>query len=861
MLRATKKKITYLNVACHSFVAIFYSFYRPLFPLKRNTRSPAPLKDGDAPGKRFNIPYIILFSLLFFMIHVSHAQTYFNGLEDSVFTAPWINVQLSDSGTAHTGNYCSINDGADPFGLGVEMPFPEGVKNKNTILKIEGWAQNMGGPGQAIYVICINENEKSWLWKGIDLSKGYPGKKKWYRFSNSLLIPANVTRNSVFKAYLWNRDKNDTIAIDDLKFEFSVFPNPTFIPKLKTESVGSPAGKENILFKNNFYQIEYNRDVKRISVLNKQGKRIINAIRFYSEREDEGNRSTEQPEWQLAKIKTGKEGTDILFFAENELFKIRLQINCSKNLPGINFIVNEKYLEHHQVIRESLVLESNVDVTEILRANRISDTGDFQTEYWLDKEGVIFSKDTCTWLIYHSPEISSLQLNTSKKQLWVNLDYGKDHPFLHFPLNNDTTDQKMDWSESTYEKGDKRQFSFTVYAGVASGPLPRFMKGPAGFEATYIWTEHADFTDIRTNRAVYFGADTIKNAEVATGGFVKYGIPVTKSIFYNNPDSVTNTDDSGGLFTSLECSIITDPSFFVLLEQLYDHGNEICLHTPENSTSNRKRMKKALRFMRDNFGSPTWIDHGYNNHLENNREDLVCDATIKSSGNYLLKLWEKYGVNYFYNPYYEDYFTFDKWQFYNFLSKPYPGFGDFLPDPGYWKHPSRTGDIVHWPTKSVFYAPRESDWDYYFNDQVLEEFIANRSTEINHCYPARVNPAKGFWRYGPDSAIVAAPGFNATLERMAALKKAGRLNITTIKDFLDYQLAVENVKYELLPGGRVKITNGKDRMIKDLSFAVRAGTITVDGQKPEQKTTGGEIIFWFDLGPGESKVIEAKRYK
>ncbi|NOX84609.1 MAG: hypothetical protein GXO86_01385 [Chlorobi bacterium] len=805
-----------------------------------------------------SVKYQILILILIFLTAGIRAQQmiFLNNLEDSAYSAPWINVQLSDSGIAHTGNYCSINEGTtNPFGLGIEMRFPEGVKNKNTTLKIEGWAQNMGGPGLATFVICIEENGKSWFWKGIDLFAGSPEKNKWYKFSDSLLIPANVTKNSVFKAYLWNRAKNDTIAVDDLKIEFSRFPNPSYIPKLQPEKVNTSPDSNHVLFKNNFYQVEYDPGRKIISVLNGNGKRIIDAIRFYSKREVDGNILTNQPEWEKVSVKNGKKGTEILSKTGDKLSDFQLKLICKPGNPAIEFIINEKYNTVQEIIREAVVLESSVEIGEVYRANRLSDTGNFQNQYWLDKEGVKFDDSTGSWLIYHTPDVSSLQLNTDKKQLWVNLDYEKDHPFLHFPLNNDTTDEKMDWSRSTYKKGIKKQFAFTVYTGIVAGALPRFMKNPAGFEAAYIWTEHADFTDIRTNRAVYFGADTIKNAEDATGGFVKYDIRVTKSVFYDNPDSVTNTKDSDGLFNGPECSIITDPSFFVLLEQLNNRGNEICLHTPENKTSNRKRMKKALRFMRENFGSPTWIDHGYNNHLENNREDLVCDATIKESGNYLLKLWRKYGVNYFYNPYYEDYFTFARWQFYYFLSKPYVGFGDFLPDPGYWKHPSRTGNIVHWPTKGVLYAPRESDWDYYFNDQVLEEFISGRGVEINHCYPPRVNPEKGFWRYGSDSTVIASPGFNKTLERMAGLKKAGRLNVTTIKDFLDYQLAVEKVKYEILTDGRVKVTNGGDKTIKNLSFAVRADTVTVDGQIPRQKTAGGDIIFWFDLGAGESKVI------
>lgn len=60
-----------------------------------------------------------------------------------------------------------------------------------------------------------------------------------------------------------------------------------------------------------------------------------------------------------------------------------------------------------------------------------------------------------------------------------------------------------------------------------------------------IWTEHADYTDLQTQRAVNFGADTIEHATQARGGFVANKIPVTKSVFFSNPENVSNADRTG----------------------------------------------------------------------------------------------------------------------------------------------------------------------------------------------------------------------------------------------------------------------------------------------------------------------------
>jgi len=505
-------------------------------------------------------------------------------------------------------------------------------------------------------------------------------------------------------------------------------------------------------------------------------------------------------------------------------------------------------------VRQAVVVDASQDIAEVYRANRKSDTTNFQTEYWLGHEGVSFGKGDNSLTTYHNSDISSMQLLTLKNQLWINLDYEKDHPFFQFPLNNDSTDWKVDWSCSKYEKKAKKNYQFSFFAGSKTESLPRFMKNPNGFLATYIWTEHADFTDIRTNRAVYFGSEKITEADSATGGFVKYQIPVTKSIFYNNVDQVSNSKISGNAFQSLECSFLEDSDFQDFLFQLKKNKIEICLHTPEQFTTTRPQLETALAGMQKDFQSVSWIDHGDNNHLENNREDMVCDGTLKNSPYYAADLWKKYGLKYFWNSYYEDYLTFMNWGFPCSVEQPYSGFGDFFPNPDFWTN-TRTPGIWHWASKSVTYVENDGLWDYKFSDNILNNFVHDWGVGINHTYPAWVDPAKGFWVYATDSTLIAAKGFNRTLERMSKLKDEERLNVCTVEDFMDYQLALQLVSYQIQTDGRVKITNNGKGEIKDLAFATKGIAVTVDMLIPNQKMANGEIIFWFDLLPDETKLI------
>jgi len=178
-----------------------------------------------------------------------------------------------------------------------------------------------------------------------------------------------------------------------------------------------------------------------------------------------------------------------------------------------------------------------------------------------------------------------------------------------------------------------------------------------------------------------------------------------------------------------------------------------------------------------------------------------------------------------------------------------------MPKPDYWRHPTRSAEFIHWPTSTVLYIDNNDLWAYFFNDKNLEAFVNRWTVDMNHCYPAWVDPKKGFWTYDADSTIVAQLGFNATLEKMSVLKKGGQLNVTTVEAFLDYQLLIENVGYQVLPDGRIRITNNNNQDIKGLSFATKAKAVLVDRLKPTQKHFGNDLIFWFDLNAGDSRLI------
>ncbi len=648
-------------------------------------------------------------------------------------------------------------------------------------------------------------------------------------------------------------NQQHTVAIDDIKVQFEEFSNPSYLPDYK--QLEAESGMDKVLFSNSFYEIILDKEAKAISFVGKEGEAIAGNFSATDHLIVKGSDIALTTKFLFKGKQRTKDALVLKLIAKNKFTVKRLSIRCENRSPQLAFEIQETYRKELICNRSAVILQMEQPINEVMRANRKSDTNNFQQEYWLNKQGVLWGENSNSLLVYHTPGISSMQLDTEHNLLWINLDYEKDHPFLHFPLRNDTVDFMLDWSASINRKREKRKNHLELYLGVDATSLPRFMKNPSGYLATYIWTEHADFSNVQTNRATYYGSEKITDPDKASGGFVFYNIPVTKSVFYDNPNQITNAEISGGKFTGLESAIKTDTAFHRFLKQIGEKEIEIGLHTPEQFTTTPEQLEAALNFTKIHFDSKSWIDHGYNNLLYNNREDFMCDGLLKKSPFYAAEQWKRYGVKYFWNAYYEDYFTFKDWKFGSSIEPYFSGYGDFMPKPDFWPHPTRSGEFIHWPTSTVLYITSDGFWDYFFNDQNLNAFVENWSVEMNHCYPAWVDPKKGFWTYDADSNIVAQPGFNRTLEKMASLKNKGQLNVTTVKDFLDYQFLLENIDYQLLADGMVRVTNNNLQDVKGLSFATKANAVLVDRLKPAQKISGDNLIFWFDLKAGSSITI------
>ncbi len=669
-------------------------------------------------------------------------------------------------------------------------------------------------------------------------------------------------------------------------FGYKAAENPvSYLPQIDSMVANSASTDLNpIVIKNPAYQLQIDHTGK-ISVRTNDGELIVSSLTYYSKSDkDKGN-------WGLGNVDVrilNDSSTEINGTTPNSI--VKLVLICSKYLPKIDVKIETRYGANTILKREALVAAFAIPVSEVYTKNRKVDRDNFEAEYWLQKEGVRFGTNERSALIYHTPSVSSLQLETEKRLLFINLDYSLDHPFIRLPYQKDEGKRWVDLSEADYAIGSVRTNSFSINFGENPKTTPRLMLVPNGYKAGYVFTEHADGGDIRKQRAAYFGSEDITNAAKATGGFVGHKIPVTKSVFYTGPE----TAPGASIYEGEKISPLLN-----FLDQLHATGlYDLCLHTPENLSSTRETLETSIKFMKERYNTASWIDHGfYGGKI--NREAMVCDGLDSTSQFYAADIWKKYDTRYFWSPavemidnanwvsvsdnikrlkFYKAYVTLlqhylspkDLQQLSLFqaareLKKRHSyrtelntleyNSGNSRPTPLYWLHPTRTQQFYSWATNEEKYY---SDDDAKEEKEQLRNLINNQGIYINHGYFARNLAPVDKVLKSVNGKLVISPNFDKILSMMDGMRNDGDLYITTIADLMDYWIMLEKVTFEYLPGGAINVINGNKKAIKGLSIIMRAKDIRINGKIPSTKNVRDDTIFWFDIGPQQTVQLEVK---
>ena len=260
-----------------------------------------------------------------------------------------------------------------------------------------------------------------------------------------------------------------------------------------------------------------------------------------------------------------------------------------------------------------------------------------------------------------------------------------------------------------------------------------------------------------------------------------------------------------------------------------------------------------MRFMKKNFGTVTWIDHGYNNGPDKNREDMVCDGLLPDSPQYAAALWKENGVRYLWNAYYEEN-RMESLYFNGYFVQPYDGFGDALPNRQITTMPDGSDDFRLWSTPSTLEINLEEDWYYFFDSIRLQRLVDNHNVFITHIYPAWTDPWRAYWHYNDNGTAVAKPGFNFALSQIAHFRDEYKMLSTTVGKYLNYYESLLNVEYKVLDGNSVALTN-HGKTIEGLTLLC-THPITVKGKRTEVRKVDEGYLVWFTLKRNETVTIQ-----
>ncbi|MDD3638341.1 MAG: hypothetical protein PHN50_12175, partial [Bacteroidales bacterium] len=80
-----------------------------------------------------------------------------------------------------------------------------------------------------------------------------------------------------------------------------------------------------------------------------------------------------------------------------------------------------------------------------------------------------------------------------------------------------------------------------------------------------------------------------------------------------------------------------------------------------------------------------------------------------------------------------------------------------------------------------------------------------------------------------------------------------------VGELIQYHSQCRQLDYRPQTDGSIQITHHGSEPIHGLSFITRHKNISITNKTFQSRLTGNELIFWFDLQPGETVTIQPKR--
>lgn len=517
---------------------------------------------------------------------------------------------------------------------------------------------------------------------------------------------------------------------------------------------------------------------------------------------------------------------------------ICIAVSGNDNRKRLRFRVMVSAKRDVEVVLLAVELASRVKLASLLGANRrLVKSPRGSSVVWLERQGAYFGKGAASFFVQHVPNISSL--SARGRMLRFSLLSSEDRPM---PRRDDAQIVGYNLENPiSLVSGQKLTARWNVYAGFLPREIvvPGF--APNGHRAVHVWTEHGCQTVLEAHIASGLGSSEVRRAEEAVGGFVKFRIPLTKTIFIDNEDGELVFDPFQRLGERPQLSLREDPRFADYLDILSSQPQvEIGLHCCRPYSTHPEEYPERLKdFQR--YKPSVWIDHIWfrdDGTISGCREAASCEGRTHVSSYFSADILTSLGFRYFWSNGFEyrdarptgtllkNYLRhrryvaavrgLARWLLNRargrIAAEPIPSIPDLpgKPWPLYWCERTKTGrEAIYWTTASVNYPVVEGTrpvppGSAVYGAASIDELIARESVCVTHAYPSSSHGRGSYWEEC-DGTFRSTPHFDALLGHMAQREEEGLLWNAKLSDAIAFWQRSENLRIDYADDGTARI--------------------------------------------------------
>lgn len=377
-----------------------------------------------------------------------------------------------------------------------------------------------------------------------------------------------------------------------------------------------------------------------------------------------------------------------------------------------------EYLAFHLMGSEGKVM------TRDERLNNIQGGKTYVTDSWTPKV-VLLGEGSKSVSFIGCDNTQSMEVIPDSQDTEVRLVFDDivNHPHFYFPFYGDYN-TKVDLSKTTRVVGDTATYYAVLSIG-RKGKIVAKFRQPYGYDATLVFTEHTDCSDIATTNAIAYGTSDTLSGFYGKGGILGDRLTYTKSVWLESSFAYNGTDG------------LDNPTYMVLCDRLYNDGVEIMPHTITNETDSREVVEEGFSYLQQ-YNSRNWIDH----RGASNLEDLAHFGWNRLNKYYIVDIMEKYDYKYAWA-----YIDLNEMQY----LPPRPNVSWYTGEDGNLLIPAKTeyhqpilfynnniddntGDekrIYFWTTVSCY---THGDLEKYYTPEKLDKLIDERGVHVSHHY-------------------------------------------------------------------------------------------------------------------------------